>query len=149
MQGMSAHHAQALAMTDLVPARTSREDLRLLAERIAVTQRAEIAAMQRWLRARGETVPDAAHAHHGPHAAMPGMLTAEELARLGAATGTGFERLFLQLMIRHHEGALAMVRALFGSPGAGQESELFRLASDVEADQRAEIARMRALLGAR
>jgi uncharacterized protein (DUF305 family) len=157
MQGMIGHHAQALAMTDLLPSRTARDDMKLLAERIALSQRTEIAMMQRWLRERGEAVPDSARVQHmamghavpghGP-SAMPGMASAEELARLAAATGTDFDRRFLQLMVRHHEGAIAMVRALFASPGAGQESELFRFASDVDADQRAEIARMRALLGA-
>jgi uncharacterized protein (DUF305 family) len=74
------------------------------------------------------------------------MLSAAELARLAAATGPAFERLFLELMIRHHEGALTMVAELLATPGAGQDSETFRLASDVDADQRAEIRRMRALL---
>lgn len=119
MQGMIAHHQQALEMTGLVPARTSRQDLRLLAERMEVSQRDEIAQMRRWLESRGEEVPAAHHGHHGHHAAMPGMLTPQETARLAAATGPEFERLFLELMIRHHEGAIQMVAALFGSPGAG------------------------------
>jgi uncharacterized protein (DUF305 family) len=76
------------------------------------------------------------------------MLTAQELARLAEATGTEFDRLFLQFMIRHHEGALTMVAELFATNGAAQEPETFRFASDVGADQRAEISRMRALLDA-
>jgi uncharacterized protein (DUF305 family) len=79
---------------------------------------------------------------------MPGMLTDAELAALAAATGPEFDRLFLELMIKHHEGALVMVKDLFASPGAGQEPELFVLASDIEADQRGEIRRMRAMLAA-
>ncbi len=151
MQGMIHHHAQALAMTALVPGRTTREDIRLLAQRIEVSQRDEIGLMQRWLENRNEEVPsaDPQHAQHhgaGHQMMMPGMLTEEEMARLAGATGTDFDRLFLQLMIRHHEGALTMVGQLFGTPGAGQETDIFRVASDVEADQRAEIARMRALL---
>ena len=145
VQGMIGHHAQALVMTSLVPQRTARRELHLLAERIEVSQRDEIATMERWLSARGEAVP-AAHAGH-QHGPMPGMLTPEELARLAAASGAEFDRLFLQFMIRHHEGALVMVRELLQSPGAGQESQLFQFASDVDADQRAEIARMQALLG--
>jgi uncharacterized protein (DUF305 family) len=149
MQHMIGHHAQALEMTKLVPARTSREDLRLLAERIEVSQRDEIAQMRQWLAHRGEAPPAPdAHQHaamgHGP--SMPGMLTAAELEQLAAASGTGFERLFLEKMIRHHEGAITMVRRLFGTPGAAQETETYRFATEVEADQRAEIARMRALL---
>jgi uncharacterized protein (DUF305 family) len=150
-QGMIWHHAQALAMAALVPARTSRDALRLLGERITVSQRDEIALMQRWLRARGAEAPApdlsgrAASADHEMR--MPGMLTAAELAQLAAARGAAFDRLFLEFMIRHHEGALAMVGDLFASPGAGQDPEVFRLASDIDADQRAEIRRLRALLG--
>ena len=146
---MIGHHAQALEMTKLVPSRSSRDDLRLLSQRIDVSQQDEIALMRRWLQQRGEAVP-APDAHH--HAAMghgqlmPGMLTATELDRLAKATGTEFDRLFLESMIRHHEGAITMVKNLFGTQGAAQETETYRFATDVEADQRAEIARMRALL---
>jgi uncharacterized protein (DUF305 family) len=79
---------------------------------------------------------------------MPGMLTPEQMTRLTQATGAAFDRLFLDGMIQHHEGALTMVRELFAVTGAGQEPQLFALASDVDADQRAEIRRMRALLAA-
>lgn len=77
---------------------------------------------------------------------MPGMLDAAELAALDSARGTAFDRRFLRDMIRHHQGALAMVKTLLASPGAGQEVETFRFAADVDADQRAEIDRMRVLL---
>jgi uncharacterized protein (DUF305 family) len=149
MQHMIGHHAQALEMTKLVASRTSRDDMRLLADRIDVSQRDEIALMRQWLAKRGEEVPSMDAQHHaamGHEHLMPGMLTAAELARLAQATGTEFDRLFLEDMIRHHEGALTMVKDLFGTPGAGQESETYSFASDVDADQRAEIARMRALL---
>jgi uncharacterized protein (DUF305 family) len=87
------------------------------------------------------------HAHHGSQAAlMPGMLTAEEMSRLAAASGTEFDRTFLEMMIKHHEGALIMVEQLFATPGAGQESEMFAFASDVVDDQRIEIDRMAQLL---
>jgi uncharacterized protein (DUF305 family) len=146
MQGMIAHHAQALEMTALLRSRSSREDMRLLARRIDLSQADEIKMMQQWLRDRGETVPSA-HAHHAHGAPlMPGMLTAEEMGRLAEATGAGFDRLFLEFMMRHHEGALVMVEELFSNAGAGQESEIFAFASDVEADQRMEIERMGAML---
>lgn len=148
--GMIGHHAQALEMVALVRERATRGDVRLMAERVEVSQRDEIAMMERWLRARGEPLPsaDSAHAHHGGgHAQMPGMLTAGEMQRLGAAAGAEFDRLFLELMIRHHEGALAMVAELFGTRGGGQESEVFHIASEVDADQRMEIDRMRTMLG--
>jgi uncharacterized protein (DUF305 family) len=156
MEHMIHHHAQALAMTALVPDRTTRGDVRLLAERIEVSQRDEIAQMRRWLESRGEAAPrpdtaHAEHAHHGAgaaHAGMPGMLSTSEMARLAAARGSEFDRLFLELMIRHHEGALTMVAELFGTPGAGQDTDVFRIASEVDADQEMEIIRMRGLLSA-
>jgi uncharacterized protein (DUF305 family) len=159
MQRMIGHHAQALEMTSLVPARSSREDMRLLAKRIEASQQHEIGLMRRWLERRGEQAPTA-NPHHDQHhgggghegrmpgmtpETMPGMLTAEELAQLAKATGADFDRLFLQFMIRHHEGALTMVSEFFATPGAGQEPEIFSLASEIDGDQRAEIKRMRAL----
>jgi uncharacterized protein (DUF305 family) len=146
MQGMIGHHRQAVEMAALVPSRSSREDFRLLAQRIDVSQQDEIKMMQEWLRARGQEVP-AEHAHHMEGAElMPGMLTPEEMTRLAAAKGTEFERLFLQGMIKHHAGALFMVKELFSQPGAGQESDIFAFASDVDADQRMEIRRMEIML---
>lgn len=145
MQGMIAHHAQALEMTDLLRTRTRSEDMRKLALRIELSQSDEIEMMKDWLTARGEALPDT-HAHHAHGALMPGMLTQEEMARLASADDTEFDRLFLEYMIRHHEGALVMVRELFAQPGAGQEAEIFAFASDVDADQRMEIERMSAML---
>ena len=146
MQGMIGHHAQALEMTALVPSRSSSEDMRKLAHRIEVSQADEIKMMGDWLKRRGQELPDphALHAHGAT--LMPGMLTAEEMARLAEAKGTEFDRLFLEGMIKHHAGALIMVEELFSTPGAGQESEIFAFSSDVDADQRMEIDRMGAML---
>ena len=147
MQGMIGHHAQALEMTGLARSRAS-DALRKLAQRIELSQADEIAMMQEWLKRRGQPLPDP-HAHHAPGAVlMPGMLSAAERARLAAATGAAFDRLFLESMIKHHEGALTMVEELFKQPGAGQEADVFAFASDVDADQRMEIDRMRAALAA-
>lgn len=155
IQGMIPHHRQALEMAALVPDRTSREDLRRMAERITVSQQDEIATMEQWLRTHGQAPPAAGgheghegHEGHGAggHAAMPGMATPEEMAALAASRGAEFDRRFLELMIRHHEGALVMVAELFASPGAAQASQIFGIASEVDADQRMEIARMRMLL---
>jgi uncharacterized protein (DUF305 family) len=146
MQGMIGHHAQALEMTELLATRTASDDMRKLAKRIEVSQADEIKMMQDWLKARGQKPPDQ-HAHHAPGATlMPGMLTAAEMDRLAQAKGPEFDRLFLEFMIKHHEGALTMVDDLFSKPGAGQESEIFAFASDVDADQRMEIERMGAML---
>jgi uncharacterized protein (DUF305 family) len=146
MAGMISHHAQAVEMTDLVISRTASDAMRKLAQRIQVSQTDEIKMMEHWLSMRGEEVPSA-HAHHAMAGTlMPGMLTAEEMSRLSAATGREFDRLFLEGMIKHHEGALVMVKDLFATPGAGQESDVFAFASDVDADQRMEIERMRSML---
>lgn len=145
MQRMTTHHAQALEMTALVAARHRSPDLPVLAERITISQRDEIAQMQRWLAERGLPVPTP-HASHPRHdALMPGMLSDAELGRLGTARGGDFDRLFLELMIRHHQGALTMVRELY-STGGGLEPAIDRFAREVEADQRIEIRRMQELL---
>jgi uncharacterized protein (DUF305 family) len=146
MQNMIGHHAQAIEMTALLGARTESADMRKLALRIEVSQADEITMMREWLQARGVSGAGE-HAHHMPAGTpMPGMLTPEEMERLAASKGIEFDRMFLELMIRHHEGALIMVKELFSTPGAGQESEIFAFASEVDADQRMEIDRMRAVL---
>ena len=143
MQQMIPHHRQALEMTALVTDRTDNRDIHLIAQRIEVSQNDEIAMMQQWLKSHGEDVEH----HHGGHL-MPGMLTPEEMSRLENARGGEFDRLFLEFMISHHEGALTMVGELFAAPGAAENSVIFRFASDVDADQRAEIRRMQSLLAA-
>ena len=146
MQGMIGHHAQAIEMTELLKTRTSSDAMRKLALRIEVSQADEIKMMQDWLRSRGEEVPSE-HAHHMQGATlMPGMLTPDEMARLAAAKGIEFDKLFLEFMIKHHAGALTMVEELFAAAGAAQDSDIFAFASDVEADQRMEIDRMGAML---
>jgi len=145
MQGMILHHAQALEMTALLPPRTSRAEMRMLGERIQVSQADEITLMRTWLEARGYGVPGP-HAHHTGGTLMPGMLTADEMNHLAETKRAAFDRLFLQLMIKHHEGALVMVKELFSTPGSAQESEVFAFASDVVADQRMEIQRMDRML---
>jgi uncharacterized protein (DUF305 family) len=146
MQGMIGHHAQAIEMTDLLRTRTNSEEMRKLALRIEVSQADEIKMMQHWLSARGQDVPGPHAMHMHGATLMPGMLTPDEMNRLAAARGVEFDRLFLEGMIKHHGGALTMVQDLFGTPGAGQDSEIFAFASDVDADQRMEIDRMGAML---
>jgi uncharacterized protein (DUF305 family) len=146
MQGMIGHHAQAVEMVALIAERTRRESMRLLGLRIAVSQTDEMALMREWLDARGQAPPDP-HAHHMHGATlMPGMLTPEEMQRLERSRDAEFERLFLEGMIKHHQGALTMVDELFASAGAAQDSEIHAFASDVDADQRMEIDRMGSML---
>ncbi len=151
MQGMIAHHAQAIDMVALIAQRTTTKAMRALGERINVSQKDEILMMQTWLRAQHQDAPDPlAHMDMdmGDHAMamMPGMLTKAQMDALATAKGVAFDRLFLAGMIQHHTGALTMVRELFATTGAAQNTAIFRFASDVDADQRAEIARMRAML---
>jgi uncharacterized protein (DUF305 family) len=152
MARMIPHHEQAIAMARLAPTRAASPAVRTLAARTINAQEDEIAAMRRWLEARGLPVPPedalaggASEPGHAAHAA-PGMLTPEELAGLERARGNDFDRLFLSLMIRHHEGAVVMVEELFATDGAAQDPSVFRIASDVQVDQRTEIQRMRAML---
>jgi uncharacterized protein (DUF305 family) len=148
VRDMLHHHSQAIQMTGYVDERTTDEDIRLLAERMDVSQTDEITQLETWLQTRGEPVrdPDDSHAHSAE--SMPGLLTDAELAELEAAQGEEFERLFLAYMIRHHEGAIQMVTELYAE-GGGQESDIDAFARHVEADQGIEIARMTELLAER
>ncbi|NLP85079.1 DUF305 domain-containing protein [Microbacterium sp. CFH 90308] len=143
VRDMLHHHAQALVMTGFVDERASSDGIRLLAERMQVSQQDEMGQLESWLQQRGEPVrdPDAPHAH----TLMPGMLTEDELAALEAAEGEAFDALFLQSMIRHHEGALVMIAELYGSVD-GAEPDLAQLAGHFDSDQRIEIARMSSML---
>lgn len=149
MQGMIGHHQQALDMTALLAVRTESDDMRTLGRRIELSQTDDINMMQRWLQARGQRVTDSQSVQLHGAMLMPGMLTPEEMARLAAAQSAAFDRLFLEGMIKHHSGALQMVEALFSKDRAAQDSEVFAFASEVDADQRMEIARMGVMLEAR
>jgi uncharacterized protein (DUF305 family) len=153
MAGMIPHHAQAVVMAGQAGSHGARTDVRVLCERILVGQRDEIAFMRTWLRDRGQFVPDATATRHKMKMngvehdmLMPGMLTPEEMARLDKARGPDWDRLFLEGMIRHHEGALKMVDDLFASYGALQDDDVYKFASDIYADQSIEIERMQKML---
>lgn len=154
MQDMIPHHYQAVQMAALVRDRTNRQSLIDVAGRIDASQADEIAFMQGWLRERGQAAPDPAadpHAqHHGHHdhgqgAGMAGMATPEQMAALAAASGPAFDRLFLDLMIAHHEGAVQMVERLLSRPGSAYDPVLFEFVNDVMNEQQGEIRRMTAL----
>jgi uncharacterized protein (DUF305 family) len=156
MTGMIAHHAQALVMARMIPTHTSNRPLQVLSGRIIVGQNDEIAIMQRWLRDNDQPVPepDTTLAGHGmhegghgmEHALMPGMLTPEQMTELDAARDEDFDRLFLTYMIQHHQGAITMVDELFDTYGAAQGDLVFKIASDIGADQTSEIDRMQKML---
>lgn len=157
MRDMIHHHAQAILISRWAPTHDAGAEIRTLAERIINAQEDEIASMQKWLRDRGEPVPDPnakpdmmhGGAHHAGHHAMAGMLSEEQLRELDAARGERFEELFLRYMIQHHRGAVTMVNELIGSQGAAQDPTVFKLASDISADQSSEVARMQRMLASR
>jgi uncharacterized protein (DUF305 family) len=146
MSAMIGHHAQAIVMSGWAPTHGASASVRRLAERIMSGQQDEIATMQQWLRDRGRPVPQSHHSAHGH--LMPGMLTEAQLNQLAAARGPEFDRLFLAFMIQHHRGAVAMVKELFGTPGAAQDETVFKFANDVNVDQTTEIARMERMMSA-
>ena len=153
MQHMIVHHGQAVDMGALVEGRTSNEGVRLMAERIALTQDSEIAMMRTWLTRRGEsTEMQGHHGHHMNHQMdpnvplMPGMLSPAQMEALAASSGAEFDYLYLTGMILHHQGAIDMVNALLSEPGAGEDPELSEFLSAVVADQSTEILRMQNML---
>lgn len=147
MQMMILHHDQAITMTEWVDDRTQDRDIRLLAERMRISQEDELDFMASWLQERG-TPLRGDHADHGGGMMMPGMLTEAQLEQLEAAEGEEFERLFLEFMIQHHTGAMEMVADLWASDG-GQEPSIGQFARHVEGDQGIEIARMQEMLAER
>lgn len=166
MQMMIVHHAQAVVMSNWAATHGARADVAILCKRIALSQYDEIDLMQHWLLKRHLSAPDPLDMrtpHKGPVTdsspmhmpgmdmgnppmMMSGMLTPDEMRQLDAAHGTEFDRLYLTGMMKHHQGAVDMVAALFATPGGGQQSELFGFATDIDASQRVEINRMRAML---
>ncbi|NNU16442.1 DUF305 domain-containing protein [Parvularcula sp. ZS-1/3] len=147
MQGMIPHHAQAVEMAELVPDRSNNEEIGDIAGRILKAQADEIAFMRQWLADRGEPMmAKKGHMHHGMSHEMMGMATPKEMRALKRAKGTDFDRMFLELMIEHHEGAIRMVRDLHDQPGSAYDPVLFDFSNDIVNDQRAEITRMNAIL---
>ena len=156
MRMMISHHAQALVMSDLASTNDASRSVQTLAARIINAQKDEIATMQRWLRRRDEPVPTVERdglalrvggmTVHGMD--MVGVLTQAQIDELAAARGTEFDRLFLTYMIEHHAGAVSMVDTLFETDGAAQDDAAFKLASDINVDQKTEIERMRQMLRA-
>jgi uncharacterized protein (DUF305 family) len=159
MTGMIAHHAQALIMSRLAPENDASSQIQTLAARIINAQKDEIKSMQTWLKDRGQPVPEVHidglnlmihglgdHHQHMDHTNMVGMLSPEQLQELSEAKGEDFDRLYLKYMIQHHNGAVVMVDKLFSTDGAAQDEGAFRLATDIQVDQKTEVARMQLML---
>ena len=143
MQGMIAHHAQAIYMSRLAVARGANPRVLKFANKIDQSQQAEIRLMQDWLVANKQSAPDTGSWRT---LSMPGMLTAAQLATLDTAKGAEFDKQFLTLMIQHHNGALKMVADLLATPLAAQDVDVSVFANDVDVVQTAEIALMQQML---
>lgn len=141
-QGMIPHHQQAVQMAELAATRAANPKVKELAAKIAAAQAPEITLMTGWLTAWGAP-PPATSGGHDPHGSMPGMMTDADLAALEKASGRGFDKMFLEMMIEHHEGALRMATA---EQQRGENPEAKALAKKIEADQTAEIQQMRTML---
>jgi uncharacterized protein (DUF305 family) len=144
MQNMIPHHGQAVDMAVLVEERTNNEELIDIAGRIRKSQADEIAFMSQWLEERDQQT-QIDHSMHMDHSIM-GMATPAQMLQLAAATGTDFDRIFLSLMIPHHEGAVRMVEDLLDQDGSAYDPVLYDFINDVVNDQNAEITRMNGLL---
>jgi uncharacterized protein (DUF305 family) len=153
LSDMILHHGQAIEMSGLVPERSASDQVKKFAARIDVVQDSEIDLMSGWLEENDYPVPldveggdgsgPRAPEHGHDTADMPGMLTDVQMASLEEASGAEFDRLFLEGMIKHHEGALTMCEEVAGS---GSEERVIELATNIAADQMAEIDRMSNML---
>lgn len=146
---MIPHHYQALIMSRMAPSRSNDPNLIALAGSIEIEQELEIAVMQGWQSENGLEVTNAAMAyndlimHHAHHLEEMGMATPAQLAALSAAEGNDFDVLYLQLMIRHHQGALDMIVHVLMH---GSDETLAQWANDMYVTQQAQINWMQAML---
>ena len=150
LQGMIIHHMQAILMSEMADTRTNNETILDLAKRIDASQKDEINFMESWLKDRDEFQKNTNHIHQDHHMhknmKMAGMASPKQLVDLDNSDSTDFDRLFLQLMINHHDGALEMVEELKKYPGNTYDPILNEFVSDLINDQGVEIERMNTLL---
>ena len=148
LQDMIVHHQQAVDLAALVEGRSNNSDIVAIAGRIDASQADEIAFMREWLAERGQPAAMQHHAgmDHAAHHLMMGMATPAQVAELGTLESTAFDRLFLQLMVRHHGGAIDMVETLHDQPGTAYDPVMFEFTNDLVKEQQAEIDRMNAIL---
>ncbi len=146
LQGMIVHHYQAFLMSEMAPSRTNNQTILDLAGRIDASQIDEIDFMENWLAERGKSIPDPTLMGHTHHHKMMGMATPEQMNKLEASNSTDFDRLYLNLMIRHHDGAIDMVDRLNEFPGSAYDPQLYEFVTDLENDQAVEIERMNGIL---
>jgi uncharacterized protein (DUF305 family) len=142
---MIPHHRQAVEMADIATTKATTPAVKQLATAIKAAQDPEIQQMSGWLTSWGKPVPTPGmHSGHDMSGSMPGMMTKQEMADLGKATGTMFDRMWVQMMIKHHQGAVTMAKT---EQTAGKDTAAIALAKKIETDQNREIAAMQKLLG--
>ena len=146
MQGMIIHHYQAFLMSEMATSRTNNQTILDLAGRIDISQQDEISFMENWLLDMGQTVPDPSKSNRMHHHKMMGMATPEQMQQLSQSDSTDFDRMYLNLMIKHHEGAIDMVDRLNEYPGSAYDPQLYEFVSDLTNDQGVEIERMNGIL---
>ncbi len=145
-KGMIPHHRQAVEMADLASSRAESADVKKLAGDIQRAQDPEIRTLSGWLTSWGEQVPAQGAMDHSAHGASgtAGMMSAQEMDRLENASGKAFDTAFMELMVKHHEGAVAMART---EKAEGAFPEAKTMAEAIITSQSAEIAQMNKLLG--
>ncbi|SCK26580.1 MULTISPECIES: DUF305 domain-containing protein [Streptomyces] len=143
-KGMIPHHRQAVKMADLAPSRAGSAEVKKLADEIKKAQDPEIKTLSGWLTTWGEQVPAEGAMDHSVHGAGSGMMTPEEMDKLKASSGKAFDTAFMKMMIKHHEGAVAMAKT---EKADGSFPEAKTMADAIITSQTAEIARMNDLLG--
>ena len=143
-QGMIPHHQQAIEMAALAADRAESAEVKKLAEGIEAAQGPEIDQLTGWLESWGKKVPSSSMDHGSMGGGMSGMMDSEDMAMLEESSGAAFDMMFVEMMIQHHEGAIEMARV---EQARGKNPAAVALAKKVEADQEAEISRMKDLLG--
>jgi uncharacterized protein (DUF305 family) len=145
-QAMIPHHQQAIEMADLAAEQATDAKVKDLAARIKDAQDPEIQQLTGMLDEWGAAMGDGSeHDSHGSsdHGGMPGMMTGADMARLGKATGAAFDRLWVQMMIEHHQGAIDMAGTELES---GSNADAKKLAQQIIDAQQDEIAEMQGML---
>ncbi len=146
-KGMIPHHRQAVEMADLAPGRAQSAEVKKLAADIKKAQAPEIEKLSGWLTSWGEAVPAEGamdHSMHGGMEGMEGMMSAEEMTALENASGKAFDTAFMEMMIKHHEGAVEMAKT---EQADGAHTPARKMAADIIASQSTEIEQMKKLLG--
>ncbi|MEU4789358.1 DUF305 domain-containing protein [Micromonospora tulbaghiae] len=143
-QMMIPHHQQAVTMADLAPTRASDTELKDLAARIKAAQDPEITTMKGWLTAWGKPMDlPSDHSMPGMTSGMPGMMSEQQMKNLAAANGAAFDKMFAELMIAHHNGAIDMAKA---EQADGSNPEAKALAARIASDQATEVQTLRKIL---